>query len=293
MEDYERIGLNLRQISSRIGFALFFVLILSNAIGILAVWLFPKVYSYITTLGLYLIAIPLACIYLKKFDDGVALSDGRKMSGNEVWRMICLCFTAIIAGSLLGTYVIKFFQWLAGSPIDEVVGSYVSSRPTLWILLALVIIAPIMEELLFRRALISATLRFGKWNSIFMSALIFGLFHGNFEQFFYAFFIGLVFGYYYAETRKIVPTIIAHMCINLCGSILSLLLFENQNAFALASLVSIVLACIGLYYLIKFLIRSVREKSLDLPKGSSFANVGMLLFIAFCLLTFVLSVIPT
>lgn len=52
------------------------------------------------------------------------------------------------------------------------------------------IIGPIFEEILFRKILIDKTIKYGARISIIISALLFGLFHGNVNQFFYAFLMG-------------------------------------------------------------------------------------------------------
>ena len=54
------------------------------------------------------------------------------------------------------------------------------------------LIAPAAEELLFRRLLLRRLRPYGERFALVASALCFGLFHGNLNQFFYAFLLGLV-----------------------------------------------------------------------------------------------------
>lgn len=76
------------------------------------------------------------------------------------------------------------------------------------------ILAPITEEILFR-GLVQRTMQpFGKKFAILISALTFGLFHGNLLQTPYAFAVGLVLGYVAAEYH-ILWAIALHIINNL------------------------------------------------------------------------------
>ena len=54
---------------------------------------------------------------------------------------------------------------------------------------------PITEEFFFRGAGLRGLERYGKIFAIVMTAILFGLFHANFDQLFFASIIGLGFGY--------------------------------------------------------------------------------------------------
>ena len=63
---------------------------------------------------------------------------------------------------------------------------------------------------------------------IVFSALMFGLFHMNLYQFFYAFLLGLVFGYVYLRTRRLRYTVFMHMSINAIGGVTITALFRES-----------------------------------------------------------------
>lgn len=77
-----------------------------------------------------------------------------------------------------------------------------------------VICAPVFEELLFRKFLIDRLAVKGKLLAILTSGICFGLFHGNFQQAFFATFLGWIFAYVYTKTGKIHYTMILHAVIN-------------------------------------------------------------------------------
>ncbi|MCR5847948.1 MAG: CPBP family intramembrane metalloprotease [Lachnospiraceae bacterium] len=98
------------------------------------------------------------------------------------------------------------------------------------------ILAPIVEELIFRKFLIDRVVKYGEWVAIITSGLMFGLFHGNFSQFFFATAIGGIFAYVYIRTGKVWYTIIYHMIINLSTSIITISLVGMIDAEKAAQL---------------------------------------------------------
>lgn len=90
-----------------------------------------------------------------------------------------------------------------------------SSFPT-WLLA--IIVAPIFEELIFRKLVLDRVGSFGEAPAVLCSALLFGLAHQNAGQFFLAFLLGLLFARIYLHTGKIVYTMLLHFMINLTAT---------------------------------------------------------------------------
>ncbi|MDD2601905.1 MAG: type II CAAX endopeptidase family protein, partial [Prevotella sp.] len=84
--------------------------------------------------------------------------------------------------------------------------------------LALGILAPIAEELVFRGAILRTLLKLFDnrmhWILIISSALIFGAAHGNLPQFIHATLIGLLIGWMYYRTDSVIPGIVLHWVNN-------------------------------------------------------------------------------
>ena len=70
---------------------------------------------------------------------------------------------------------------------------------------------------------------FGDVTAILFSSLAFGLVHGNFFQLFYSALLGIVLGYLYARTGRILPCILLHMITNFLGSVAILPLTDMLN----------------------------------------------------------------
>lgn len=95
--------------------------------------------------------------------------------------------------------------------------------------LAAVILAPLVEELLLR-GLMYRRLRkvLGSVNTNICTALMFGLIHGNAVQFVYAFLIGLILGYVYEKFKTVLAPIILHVGANLISVIVTAIM-DGKN----------------------------------------------------------------
>lgn len=98
-------------------------------------------------------------------------------------------------------------------------------------IIAIVIMAPIVEELLFRGAIEGYLLR--KWKhpagAIVFSSLVFGVVHGNWVQAPFAFVIGLALGWMYYRTGSLLPGILMHF-VNNSTAVLGFLITDNPDA---------------------------------------------------------------
>ncbi|WP_346779543.1 CPBP family intramembrane glutamic endopeptidase [Burkholderia sp. Ac-20345] len=77
------------------------------------------------------------------------------------------------------------------------------------------LVAPVLEEMLFRGIMLRSFLRqYPPGTAIAHSAAVFGLAHLNVYQFVLAFGIGLLIGKLYAATRSLLPGILLHAFYN-------------------------------------------------------------------------------
>ncbi|MBR4897693.1 MAG: CPBP family intramembrane metalloprotease [Prevotella sp.] len=78
------------------------------------------------------------------------------------------------------------------------------------------ILAPIVEEIVFRGVLVGGLLRMRQkpWVAIVVPALIFALFHGTFTQFVGTAIFGIICGWLYWRTKSLLPGIFIHITNN-------------------------------------------------------------------------------
>lgn len=97
-------------------------------------------------------------------------------------------------------------------------------------ILSIALLAPILEELLFRgviqRRLQAMTHK--AWVAIIASALIFGVVHGNPAQIPFATLMGAMFGWLYYRTGSLLPSIVGHVLNNSVAAI-NMILYGNTT----------------------------------------------------------------
>ena len=107
-----------------------------------------------------------------------------------------------------------------------------ASSLVLFILLA--VIAPVFEEFIFRGAVMNLLKPYGGGLAVFVSAFGFGIYHGNFQQFFYAFAVGICFGYIAYATNSLFCSTILHAMFNAVSGVI--LIFLSTDAVQAKSL---------------------------------------------------------
>ena len=106
-------------------------------------------------------------------------------------------------------------------PIDNILGSYESTSELLLngnfiqLFVVLGVVVPLTEEIIYRGIVFNRIKRYLDINkAIFISALLFGIFHFNLMQGVYAFTIGVIIGCLYHKFDNILAPISLHMAVN-------------------------------------------------------------------------------
>lgn len=166
----------------------------------------------ITVLPLYLVAFP-ACLWMfSKIPDNAPRT--RSLGIERFIKYAFVCMPIVYIGNLIGNLLSSLFSAGKAQNVLDIIT--VDFGPVHFLLM--IIVAPILEELVFRKAIIDRIGRYGEATAIIFSALLFGLFHMNLYQFFYAFALGMMFAYIYINTGRIRYTIALHVLINFFGS---------------------------------------------------------------------------
>ena len=183
---------------------------------------------------------------------------------------------------------------LRGVPSGEVDNIYAEGNVFLTAVYA-VIIAPVGEEFVFRKIIIDRTRSFGGPICIILSAIMFGLMHGNIIQAIPAFGAGLVLGYLYYRYGRLLPCILIHAGINLYSTASTLVATRViNNVFPTFSLEAVIENLVFIIALLLFAMISVgcmtaaivlpialRKKiifdapSTPIPRGQKFRTVAL------------------
>ena len=317
---------------SKVGLVMFFGTLIIYGVQILAtviIGLIPAIkdnadaYFLCSMLPTYAIAYPLIFLMFKKIpaDTGV---EKKKMKVGHILIAFAICYAGTYLSNLVGTFITAIIGAIKQSEVENVMAT-LTGQISLWCnFLIVVIAAPIMEELLFRKFLIDRTSRYGQGVSIVLSGLLFGLFHGNLNQFVYAFLIGVFFGFIYVKTRNIIYTIILHMITNFLGGFVSTIMLDAIDYYTLMELTeaadpnllieflkdhaiglvvfmmySTVLMAIVVFGIVMFFVNKRKFKleagEITIEKGQRFKtvilNVGIMLFSIFWLVMIVLQLL--
>ena len=127
------------------------------------------------------------------------------------WKIIGLSIPFILAGMLFLNLGSEFL----GLP-DLMQDTFLAMSRNVFGIISITIMAPLVEELLFRGAIQGHLLRKGMnpWVALFIASAIFGIVHMNPVQIPFAFAIGLIFGWLYYRTGSLVPGIVGHFLNN-------------------------------------------------------------------------------
>lgn len=138
------------------------------------------------------------------------------------WKQV-FCFKCInwklgiisIVGAILGILALGIVEEMLDLP-DLMENQWTDLSNSLIGALAIGLIGPIIEEFIFREAVLGYMLRGGvnKWVAIVSSGLAFGLIHMNPAQIPFAASIGIILGIIYYKTGNIVITCILHILNN-------------------------------------------------------------------------------
>lgn len=83
-----------------------------------------------------------------------------------------------------------------------------------FLFIQMAVLAPLFEEYWFRGVIQSSLTPYGNGFAILVSALCFGMAHGNIHQFCYTVIVGICLGYVRYATGSLVPTMIMHAIFN-------------------------------------------------------------------------------
>jgi membrane protease YdiL (CAAX protease family) len=248
-------------------------------------------YYLITLAPLYLIVMPAAAAVIPRIPKATA--SARNLTSGQFWIIALICLALMYAGNLVGTVVTALISLLAGKGMTNIMAELIGQSDIWAAVVVTAIIAPVAEELFFRKLLIDRLRGYGDRAAMVISAAAFGLFHGNFSQAFYAFGLGLAFGYIYLKTKRIGYTAALHMMINIVGGVLALLV-QKAGQIALSGYSMLLLAAVitgtVLFFRHRHRIGFADEAEIEQPlqwKKPALLNVGMILFFVACAALFV------
>ena len=218
--------------------------------------------------GSYLVAFPAAYLTLRALPTVRAEKETPWTPGGllQGWFM---ALALIYSANLATMGLVRLIDGLRDTPMANPVETMLD-QPVWFNLLLGCVLAPLAEELLFRKALLDRLKPYGEGFAILASALLFALVHGNLFQMLYAFAVGGFFGYVALRTGGVRWTIPLHAGVNFVSAGLSPLLehFGDRGESALSYFILFSLV-FGWYLL------SARYRDRDRDEGLAPGSAGM------------------
>ena len=330
------IKASAKKIFSRFHLSLFLMLIISYAVtfAIEAVMvicfadsyneIFSNVYfvSIISVLPMYAVGLPTLFLIVRKMPKKTL--EKSKIPFSEFIILFAIAEALMLIGSTIGNTFNGIFEVFLKKEITDGTSELIENMPIWLMIIIVVIIGPLVEEFIFRKLMIDRLSRCGNILAITVSAIAFGLFHGNFYQFFYAALLGWLLGYVYVRSGKWVYSFIMHAIINFFGSVAVLPIMKMSEelltyseallngeaidmkrymicsiAVSSYSIIQYAVAVAGIIMLVlAFRKKRLRIKSspqIHIPREDIFSvvflNVGTILFVGFSILVFGFSII--
>ena len=303
----------IRRRFSRLGLSVFLFLAVSSLIQILVSGLFPQwavhpIGMWLCTFGpIYLVGLPVCLLCIRSVP--AEKIPQKKMKAGHWCIAMLICAFLLVAGNYLGVFLQLLLNKLFGLAAVNPIEALAVNQPLLPKILVMVIIAPLVEEYVFRKQLIDRMHPYGGKLAVVTTAVLFGLFHGNLSQFFYACSLGLMFGYVYLKTGRLRYSVAMHMTVNFFGGVFAPWLLEHLDMAALDQMQVLEMLESALPWIVAFgaytitmfaaavaglvLLCANHRKitfetaSMELPDGKKFTtaygNLGMILIILACL----------
>ena len=299
-----KTNVNVKSVFSRVGLAAAVLGVVVNLVQMIIITIFNVVnpafesngwFRYLLiAVSFYLIGFPICCLILKSIPDGHKREEENLTFGGFIKFFLISYFIMV----LLNLFTMGFL-WIVGNfkgsdvvnPLENVI-----SNSSIWATIIFAgILSPIIEEVLFRGVMLNKLRTYGDKIAIITTALLFGLFHENFSQFFYAVGLGMIFAYVTLKTGTIKYSIGLHIMINMMGSVIGTQVLNSTIATMIFGIVVWVFVIAGLILFIKdFKKTSLLPGEVTIEKGhilsETWLNVGMIinLIISLALMIYVL-----
>lgn len=262
----------------------------------------PNVILLISAGAMYAVGFPVCYFFCRGMERSVPVKK-IKWGAGRLAAAFLICLGVLYVGNLIGQMMIAVVSILSGKPMTNQLWQILRNVNPLLVFCATVLVAPVVEELLFRKLLIDRTVRYGQGISIVLSGTVFGLAHGNFYQFFYACAVGMVFAFVYIKTGRLRYTIGFHMIINFLGSILPMVMLKGLSSNAIITglaTLTYMLLVVGCAMAGTILVIVYRKQIFldpepnQIPKGSRLRtvcfNVGIPLYLVLCIGVFIMGI---
>lgn len=263
---------------------------------------------------IWLIGFPICCLMLRRLPS--EKPEEHAIRPKYMIQFYLMTISLMMIANILGIIITSLIERATGLTINNTTIDLLKGQDILPTIIFAGILGPIMEELAFRKLLIDKIGQYSRRYAIFLSGIMFGLFHTNLHQFFYATVIGCIFAYIYTISGRVRYSAILHILFNMINGLIPMAILKNvdmsalenvstsqiNNADSMESILEMysqpmfivymlyvmlifILVIVGfILYLLNVKKMKVNDEGASVKKGMVFKtiylNIGMILFIA-------------
>lgn len=144
--------------------------------------------------------------------------EAKKRTICQMGWTIPLCLLIAIAKIIITSSMLNVLSVFNPNTVSGVYSFSVQNATYPMLAFVSIVCAPIMEEITFRGVLCNRLDKVSfRWCAIIISAAAFGLWHRNLGQFVYTFAAGVLYGYLYLVTKRLIYPMLVHFVNNLLG----------------------------------------------------------------------------
>lgn len=248
----------------------------------------------ITVVSYYIAAFPLFILCVNTLD-GTSKPDKKRLSVMQFFGLFLITYAIMNVTNFVNIGFTAMFEVVTGRVLEGNLDS-VFTEPSILMLVVTVILAPIVEELTFRYFVFNKIRKYGDKAAIITTAVLFGLFHMNFEQFIYATAIGLVFGYIVSKTGYVRYTIMIHMLVNFFGGVGSMYIEKLDHVmvtlvYTAFCYLMILVGVILFFVKVRWVKLEAGTERVQNPVGTAIGNPGMLVFGITCIVLMIVTLV--
>ena len=281
----------------------------------------PNINLTLGMASMYLVGIPILIALVQLVP--AERIEKHHLKGGHFAVAAIMSYALMIVSNMVGLVITFVISLLKGALVNNELVEMTDSVSLPLLFVFTVLCAPFIEEFAFRKLIVDRTIRYGQGVAVIVSGLMFGLFHGNLNQFVYAFTLGMFLAFLYCKTGKLKVTIGIHMIVNFMGTVASgmvtdlidinelrealldndryaMMAFYSKYYFPMILMAIFGICVIGIAIagLVLFIIALAKRRftfapgQVSIPKGKRFLtvfiNVGMLLFTIFWIIQIVI-----
>lgn len=236
-------------------------------------------------------------LFTAKFLFKVHISRYLKPTKSAVKQGVIWAPAGFVVNMILSLMVSYFTAFLSTQGVSVPSNDFSLSSPSAASVIMqisyVIILAPVIEEFIYRGLILGILSKYGTTSAVLLSALAFGLMHGNIPQAASAFATGIVYAVIAINSGSIITTILIHSFNNFIANFSDIATALNiPHADLIFCIIEITVAILGFFVLFtRYDFLHTKEPKTYLPKNAVtktvFTNPAILLYLASLLYTII------